>query len=203
MAETKTATLKWYNANADAFAAGADGVDLVALRAPFIAELAPGAHVLDLGCGSGRDALAFEREGFRVTALEPSDALATRVEGLIRGAVLRTPIEALDLDAVFDGVWACASLLHVPRAETPDALSRVFRALVPGGVFYASYKRGEGERWEGGRFFNDQTEESLDALLAAVGFERLRRWETRDARPERADTFWVNALARRPLHRVV
>lgn len=203
MTETKTATLDWYDVNADAFAAGADGVDLAALRAPFLAELPSGAHVLDLGCGSGRDALAFERAGFRVTALEPSNALATRVEGLIRGAVLRTPIEALDLDAVFDGVWACASLLHVTRAETSDALSRVFRALAPGGVFYASYKRGEGERWEGGRFFNDQSQESLGALLDAAGFEPLRLWETRDARPERADTFWVNALARRPLRREV
>ena len=196
-----TETLDWYNANADAFADGAHAVDLSALRGAFTAELAPGAHVLDLGSGSGRDALAFEAAGFSVTALEPSEALARKVAAVIRGEVLRMPVGALDVDARFDGVWACASLLHVPRSETPDALARVLRSLVPGGVFYASYKRGEAERWEAGRFFNDQTAESLDALLVGAGFERLRLWETRDARPDRADTFWVNALARRPRFR--
>lgn len=190
-----TTTLEWYNANAETFAAGAHGVDLGVLQATFTEHLAPAARVLDVGAGSGRDALAFEAAGYEVTALEPSEVLARRVESLIRGPVWKITADALEIEGAFDGVWACASLLHVPRANTEEVMRRVLRALVPGGVFYVSFKRGEGERWEAGRYFADHTGESLGALLSAVGFERCRLWETRDARPERADTVWVNALA--------
>jgi SAM-dependent methyltransferase len=190
-----TTTLEWYNANAKTFAAGAHGVDLGALHAAFMEHLAPAARVLDVGAGSGRDALAFEAAGYEVTALEPSAVLARRVESLIRGAVWKITAEALEAECAFEGVWACASLLHVPRANTEEVMRRVFRALVAGGVFYVSFKRGEGERWEAGRYFADHTVESLGALLNSVGFEHCRLWETPDARPERADTVWVNALA--------
>ncbi|MFO0647394.1 MAG: hypothetical protein U0326_14235 [Polyangiales bacterium] len=83
-----TETLDWYNANADAFADGAHAVDLSALRGAFTRGARARRAVLDLGSGSGRDALAFEAAGFRVTALEPSEALARKVAAVIRGEVL-------------------------------------------------------------------------------------------------------------------
>lgn len=191
-------TLDWYNANAQTFVDGADLVDLSALRGAFLEHLPRGARVLDVGSGSGRDACAFEALGHRVTALEPSTALAARLRERLRGEVIPATVESLEVVDAFDGVWACASLLHVPAVATRDALTRLRRALVAGGVLYASYKRGDGERWESGRFFNDQTRASIEGLLTEVGFERARTWETRDARPDRADTVWVNALAWRP-----
>ena len=192
-------TLDWYNANAQTFADGADLVDLSALRGAFLEHLPPAARILDVGSGSGRDARAFEALGHRVTALEPSIELAKRLEGTLRGEIINAPVEAFEAFEAFDGVWACASLLHVPASATRDVLARLHRALVGGGVLYASYKRGDGERWESGRFFNDQSLASVERLLSDVGFERVRTWETPDARPERADTVWVNALAWKPL----
>ena len=103
--------------------------------------------------------------------------------------------EELDYSDVFDGVWACASLLHVEKDALPGVLRLIRRALKKDGVFYASFKYGEAEREKNGRRFSDFTEESLRALLEEAGGFRVEKlWTTADARPERADERWVNVL---------
>jgi SAM-dependent methyltransferase len=166
-----------------------------ALYGPFLALLPPGASLLDVGCGSGRDSLAFLQQGFRVVPLEPCEALASRAELLLRRPVLRRRVQELEEIDAFDGIWACASLLHVPARETPAALSRLARALRPGGVLYASYKLGKGER-EAERFFHDQDEDSLRGLLEGASLTVLKLWQTDDARRDQGQR-WINALASR------
>jgi len=185
----------WYAANAGAFFEATARIDMSALHEPFLALLPPGALILDVGCGSGRDSLAFLQKGFRVVAVEPCEALASRAEGLLQRPVRRQRAQALEESEVFDGIWACASLLHVPQSETPGVLARLARALRPGGVIYVSYKLGQGER-EAERFFNDQSEESLRTLLEDASLEPLQLWLTDDARKNQ-ETRWVNALGRR------
>ncbi|WP_246156384.1 class I SAM-dependent methyltransferase, partial [Thiohalocapsa marina] len=106
-------------------------------------------------------------------------------------AVLRVQdIEWMDR---FDGIWACASLLHVPLAELPELLRRLARALKPGGVLYASCKYGAGEREHGGRRFTDLDEAGLAALLRAVPeLAELETWTTADRRPGREGERWLN-----------
>ncbi|RYZ42609.1 MAG: class I SAM-dependent methyltransferase [Myxococcaceae bacterium] len=169
---------------------------MTALYEPFLATLSPGALILDVGCGSGRDSLAFLRRGFRVTALEPCEALAAHAEMLLGQPVTRQRAQKVNAEDTFDGIWACASLLHVPASETPAVLARLARALRPGGVLYVSYKLGRGERVEDGRFFHDLTEEAVRRLLEAASFAVDVLWVTDDARPGRSQR-WVNALARR------
>jgi SAM-dependent methyltransferase len=77
----------------------------------------------------------------------------------------------MDWDAAFDGVWACATLLHLAPAELPAALANIRRALKPGGAFLCSFKEGDTERLANGRYFNDLTLERLQALLVDAGFE--------------------------------
>lgn len=192
-----TDTLDWYRTNADAFAAQSLAVDLTHLHAPFLARLPPCARVLDLGCGSGRDTAVFLAAGHAVTAMDPSPELASRAAQRLAIEVTVAPAQSLDAHARFDGVWACASLLHVPLAETDDVWARIARALVPGGVVYASYKLGAGERTVDGRFFLDRDEPTLRSTLERAGLTPLRLWETADARPERAHERWINALAQR------
>jgi SAM-dependent methyltransferase len=185
----------WYTANAEAFIEATAPIDMRALYGPFLALLPPGALLLDVGCGSGRDSLAFLRQGFRVVALEPCEALASRAEVLLEQPVGRRRVQDLEETDVFDGIWACASLLHVPARETPAVLARLARALRPGGVLYASYKLGQGER-EAERLFNDQDEDSLRGLLEGASLEALKLWLTDDARGNQQQR-WVNALASR------
>ena len=105
--------------------------------------------------------------------------------------------EELDYEDPFNGVWACASLLHVRKAEMPQVMARIRCALKGDGVLYASFKYGNTERDRNGRVFSDFTETSLRALLdEAGGFREISIRTTGDARPDRADERWINVLCR-------
>lgn len=185
----------YYDERADAFYADSVGADMSALYEPFLALLPAGGHVLDAGCGSGRDARAFLDRGYRVTAFDGSKEMAARASQLLGQPVLHLTFQALDREAEFDGVWACASLLHVPRAEMGDVLDRLTRALKPGGTLFLSFKYGDGEREQGGRFFNDYDEASFARLSAGhPALTPQKVWRTADARPGRAGESWLAAL---------
>lgn len=176
-------TLAYYDANAQAFYDMTVGVEVNHLYRPFLALVPPGAHLLDAGCGSGRDSLFFKTHGYRVTAMEPSEEMARRSEALIGQEVVRRRFEDMDWHEAFDGIWACASLLHVPRSRIDDVFSRLTRALKPGGSLYASFKYGSGERTKKGRFFNDYDEAGFAELLARhPGLRLVEEATTEDVR---------------------
>ncbi|MBK1618435.1 SAM-dependent methyltransferase [Lamprobacter modestohalophilus] len=165
------------------------------LYAPFLDKLAPGATILDAGCGSGRDALAFRERGFAVTAMEPSPVLARMAAVHCGLPVVIRRFQDLDWHARFDGIWACASLLHVPLAELPGVFHRLAQALRPDGVLYVSFKYGRGEREHGGRRFTDLDGVGLADLLGLMPrLEILKTWVTADCRQGRSDEWWLNSL---------
>ncbi|WP_338074230.1 class I SAM-dependent methyltransferase [Halochromatium glycolicum] len=187
--------IAYYEAQADRFFAETAEVDMSALRARFLAYLAPGARILDAGCGSGRDARAFRELGYCVTAMEPSRRLATLAESCCGLRVERLRFQDIDWCQRFDGIWACASLLHVPMVELPNVLQRLSRALRSGGVLYASFKYGHGERDSGGRRFTDLDEAALSERLQwAPELTTIEIWVTADRRVGREAERWLNVL---------
>ncbi len=187
--------IAYYETRADRFFAETAGVDMTPLRDRFLAHLAPRATILDAGCGSGRDARAFRELGYPVTAMEPSPRLAALAETYCGLPVERLRFQDLDWHQRFDGIWACASLLHVPMAELPDALQRLARSLRPGGVLYASFKYGQGERDSGGRHFTDLDEATLSELFQRVPeLTTIETWVTADQRAGREAERWLNVL---------
>ena len=188
-------TLTWYRENAETFLSRTGNVDMTMTYDPFLELVAPGGSILDLGCGAGSAALYFTRKGYKVLAV---DGCAEYCEHTRRRAgceVRQMLFGELDYTNAFDGVWACASLLHVGKDALPGVLRLIRRALKKDGVFYASFKYGETEREKNGRLFSDFTEESLRILLdEAGGFRTVKLWTTADARPERAEERWVNVL---------
>jgi hypothetical protein len=97
----------------------------------------------------------------------------------------------------FDGIWACASLLHVPRSMLPAVLCRLERALKPGGHLYLSFKYGGSERIEAGRFFNDLNEKLLrDFVGRCSTLQTISTWRSQDRRPG-SSVVWLNAIGRR------
>lgn len=106
------------------------------------------------------------KAGYAVTAIDASQEMCAFASRLLQQEVRQLRFQELDYDACFDGIWACASLLHVPERQQAEVFHRLMRALVPGGVLYASWKYGETERTEAssGRLFCDMTEQRAEAL---------------------------------------
>ena len=163
-------TLDFYAAEAAAYATRSDSIGVSKALAEFIARLPPQATVLDLGCGTGRDTRALIDTGHTVTAIDGSPEMAREAEKRIGAPVRVWLFENLDYTQAFDGIWANASLLHVPRAGLPDVLARVYRALKPNGLLFASFKAGGQEgRDPLGRYYNYLNRGEVDALIGAAG----------------------------------
>jgi SAM-dependent methyltransferase len=192
-------SIDWYDANAEAFVARTFGPAMEGDRARFLAHVPSGGAVLDAGCGSGRDALAFVQGGYTVSAFDGSAKLAEIASANTGLPVRCLTFPEMDWDAAFDGVWACATLLHLPAAELPDVLGKIRRALRPGGVFYASFKEGTEERFANGRHFTDLNRPMLHKLLVTADLKPIEIWGSADGRADHAGESWVSAVARRPL----
>lgn len=178
------ATQAFYERHAEQYYAATAHLDARALYDPFLKELRPGAHILDAGCGSGRDAKAFVDLGYRVTAIDASPGLAHRAAALTGAPCAVLSFEEIAFENAFDGIWACASVVHVPKRNVPDVMRRFVRALEPGGVLYLSLREGEGERIEeDGRFFSYYTAATFrDAIAPGPAVYELACWTTPDLR---------------------
>ena len=188
-------TLDYYNKNAATFAEGTVSVDFAETRERFLAKLPSDASILDLGCGSGRDTKAFLQRGFRVTAVDGSPELCALAAAYTGIPVRHMLFSELDEREAYDGIWACASLLHVPSAELPGIFRRVIFALKPGGILYASFKYSTFEGERNGRHFTDFTEESFAVFIAHFPECSIEdQWISADVRPSRSSERWLNLL---------
>lgn len=184
----------YYQQNAQRFFDETVDVDMSAVYQPFLALLKPGARILDAGCGSGRDTKAFSKLGYAVDAFDASAELAERAERLIGRPVEVMRFQELTAVEQYDGIWCCASLLHVPEKELPEVMALLAKALKPGGVWYVSFKYGTGERVKDGRRFTDMNEDRLRGIVSTLqGILVKDIWTTGDRRPDRDDV-WVNGL---------
>jgi SAM-dependent methyltransferase len=170
-------TIAYYEEHADEFLKSTLDVDMSGLHQPFFAHIPPQGRILDAGCGSGRDSAAFLKMGYSVVSIDASPTMVEATTKLTGQPARLMRFDELAFESDFDGVWACASLLHVPRVELSVTLSRLERALRPNGVLFVSFKYGDSERMRGERFFNDMNEDLLRQYLdAAAGFQLFRTW---------------------------
>ena len=164
--ETVDKTLEYYQKNADLFVEGTVSADMYDEQVRFLRMLPPHAYILDFGCGSGRDAKAFLDQGYQVDAVDGSPELCCTASELIGKPVKQMLFDDLSVSNQYDGIWACASILHLPRRDLVDVLPKISNALKTDGVLYASFKYGSYEGMRDGRYFTDFTEESLEAFNA-------------------------------------
>lgn len=172
--------------------------DMSEVMSEFLELLEEGDTILDLGCGSGRDSLIFYEQGYDVTPMDASDEMCKLAEIHTGLPVLFLTYDEMDFDSVFDGIWACASLLHVAKKEMSGVLTKIARSLKDGGILYMSFKLGEFEGFRGERYFCDYTQDAMEELLKDNDrFDVIRLWETQDARSGYSDTKWLNVLVRK------
>jgi SAM-dependent methyltransferase len=192
--EKKDPTAGFYNENAATYAASS--APSIRRLDIFLSKLAPGAAILELGCGSGRDSAVMIARGFDVTPTDGTPEMAD-----VASKYLGRPVGVLrfgDIDAVsvFDGVWANACLLHAPRAELGGILGRIHAALRPGGLFYASFKAGEAEGHDGlGRYYNYPSRAWLSAAYGAFTWASVDIDEEQGSGYDRKPTDWLHVLA--------
>ena len=187
-------TIAYYDGNAKKFIANTANIEFSALQKTFADMLPEGGRILDLGCGSGRDSLAFLKAGLSVDAVDGSAEMVKAASELTGLRVEHATFADFEPRGAYDGIWACSSLLHVPAAELPDIVAKYAAALKPGGRFYLSFKIGDHDGMRNGRWFTDMTEQSFRRLVDSVeGLTIDRIGITSDVRPGRSDEKWLNA----------
>ena len=189
-------TLDFYNNNSKTYIESTLSVDMSHLYNDFLKHIPKGGHILDLGCGSGRDSLEFIKQGYNVTAVDGSKELSIAASKRIEQEVICSKFEELQLTEKFHGIWACASVLHVNRKDILDVIKNTSSNLKDNGVFYMSFKYGEKEYIdEKGRYFNCYTEETFNELISKVeGLDIMKIYKTIDIVPGRGDIIWLNIL---------
>lgn len=165
----------------------------------FLDRLTPGAAVLELGCGGGRDAARMRERGFDVDATDATPALVVRANQAFALDARVMAFHELEAQARYEGVWAHACLLHCPRDALPDVLGRIHRALVPGGWHFASFKLGDGEgRDLLGRLHNFPPPEWIIAVYEAAGFTIEGHDTYAGKASDGTQRDWIDLVVRKP-----
>lgn len=187
-------SIEYYNQNAKQFYDGTVDVDMTSLYERFLKGVRVGGSVLDAGCGSGRDSKAFLSLGYEVCAFDASEPLVALAKEHTGIAVQHRTFDEVTEQDMYDGIWCCASLLHVQKDQLSGVLQKLSGALKPQGRWYVSFKYGSGERWENGRYFCDLDESGLASLVRTLeSIEIDSVWVTEDKRTDRSDR-WLNAI---------
>ncbi len=195
MTARDAATLDFYAAEAQAYAGRSREAEHARIAA-FAAALPAGGRVLELGCGGGHDSAALLARGLDVVPTDGSPELAEQASARLGRPVTVLLFEDIDAQDAFDGVWANACLLHVPRAALPAILDRIHAALKPGGVFYASYKAGTDEgRDRFGRYYNYPSPAWLTEAYGAGRWRTLDLVEDLGGGYDGEPTRWLHAVA--------
>ena len=185
----------YYDQKAQDFFDSTFDVSMDSLYQPFLARLEPGALIIDAGCGSGRDALAFTRRGYRVLAFDVSVELVTLARQQT-GLDIRQ-CSFLDFQTApesVQGIWACASLLHLPYQQIPTVFKHLSGFLVSEGIFYCSFKYGIDDVQRDGRYFTNLDEARLQMVVERTDLRIDQLWVSADQRPERKEQRWLNAF---------
>lgn len=191
-------TLNYYNENAKSFIEGTANVDFVSVQDIFLQLLPSYGTILDFGCGSGRDTKYFIEHGYKVDAIDGSIELCKLASEYTGIDVKHMLFQELTDARKYDGIWACASILHVKRTELPEILQKMCNATKNNGIIYVSFKYGDFEGERNGRYFTDMTEESLSELLAYIPELKVeKQWITGDVREGRGDERWLNMILRK------
>ena len=188
-------TLKYYNENAQSFASGTVSVKFTEVQDKFLEKLNPDAYILDFGCGAGRDTKYFLSRGYQVDAIDGSEQLC-RIASEYTGIKVRQMLfQELDEKEKYDGIWACASILHLPKKQLREVLKNMYAALKSKGWIYTSFKYGEFEGEGNGRYFTDFTTDTFkDFIHDMHGLKIEEHWITGDVRPGRGEEKWLNLL---------
>lgn len=191
-------SIDYYNRYAVPYFEETVNADMGEIMESFAELLPENAEVLDLGCGSGRDTIALEEKGFYVTPMDGAEEMCKLAEVNTDHEVLQMRYEEMEFEDVFDGIWACASLVHLTEEEMVVIMGKVVHALKNDGILYFSIHKGDRDGIYNGRYFRDYTKRELNGLIERFPeLELINIWTTQDVRSGLGDKQWLNVLVKK------
>ena len=191
-------TIDYYNLNAEKFIENTLNADMHINQDRFLRLLAENTFILDFGCGSGRDTKYFLEKGYRVEATDGSAELCKLASAFTGIEVKEMMFQDLDASGKYEGIWACSSILHLPKKELLPVIRKICDALKDNGVIYTSFKYGDFEGERNGRYFTDFTEDTFDKFIKVIPELTIEEeWITSDVRPGRGEEKWLNLILRK------
>ena len=193
--DTVSQTLSFYDNNISSFINDTVSCDMSPSQNKFLSYLKEGDSILDFGCGSGRDTKYFLSKGYKVSASDGCNSFvkeASKYTGIKVRHLLFTELNDVSL---YEGIWACSSILHANKEDLKIIFKNIHTALKDKGVLYTSFKYGTFEGLRNGRYFTDMTEDSLRELLDPLNlFDIKEQWITGDVRKGRENEKWLNLI---------
>lgn len=191
-------TINYYNQNAENFIANTQNADMHPTQERFLRLLDANTSILDFGCGSGRDTKYFLEKGYQVTATDGSAEICRLASEFTGIEVKEMLFQELDTMNQYDGIWACSSILHLPKKELLPVIRKMCEALKDNGIIYTSFKYGDFEGERNGRYFTDFTEKTFREVVEKIPELTIEEhWITSDVRPGRGEEKWLNLLLRK------
>ena len=185
----------YYESNAERYAAETISADMSEQYQRFLPLLKKGAKILDVGSGSGRDVCYFQKQGYQATALEPSKNLCREIRKVFSGEIVCSDIQNYRPAERYDGIRACASLIHLQEEEVLQFFERIDRYLNDDGIVYISGKNGiQSGKAGDGRYFLEFTEHLVEKILTVNKQLKLEQlWYTEDVSGRRG-FWWMNVI---------
>lgn len=198
--EPSDLTLDYYNHFGREFIKQTRDVDFSETQNRFLDLLPESGTILDFGCGSGRDSKCFLDRGYSVIPLDGSPLLCRQAEEYLGIPVLHQNFLDFQPDRSYTGIWACASLLHLPLPDLKKVFHRLADSLENKGIFYLSFKYGRFQGIRNGRWFTDLDEPSFMQLIEnEPDLKIINIWKTEDVRGDHKSQTWLNALLRKEI----
>lgn len=187
----------YYERNAERYATETFSADMSKQYKRFLPLLKNGVKILDVGSGSGRDACYFQKQGYQVTALEPSNNLCREIRKVFSGKIICSDIQNYRPTERYDGIWACASLIHLQEEEVLQFFEKINQYLNDNGMVYVSGKNGiQTGKAEDGRYFLEFTEQLVEKILKVnEQLELEQLWYTEDVNGRKGFR-WMNVIFR-------
>ena len=189
-------TLDYYNKNASEYFEQTLNGNFAENYEKFLSRIPPNAYILDFGCGSGRDSKYFIEHGYKVKAIDGSVEMCKLASEYIGQEVECMKFDELNEESIYDGIWACSSILHVEKEQLGIILEKMIIALKEKGIIYTSFKKGVKDEIKEGKYYNYLTKEKLEEIIEKykLNVKIIDYFETLPSTKRIQDIVWANYI---------
>lgn len=185
-------TIKYYNDNSEEYIKNTFCVDMSFLYQKFEKYLNKNSKILDIGFGSGRDLIYFSKK-YEAYGIDLCENFVNHLKVMGYTNVTKQGVEDFSFDFKFDGMWACASLLHIKKENLNQAIENCLKYLSKGGVFYFSFKQGDYCGEINGRYYHYLNLDFLNSILKDLNCKIIESFFTDDNLKDRNEK-WINII---------